>query len=103
MQIIPGDSTGVITMSIAPQTLGQILFASQAACRIFGYTRGQLERRDVSVLVPAPIAAAHSSLVARYVSTGQSTIIDRTRVMLGLHKSGHLIPVRPHADSLILL
>jgi hypothetical protein len=93
MQLLPGEATGTIIVSVAPQSMGQITYASQEACRLFGYTRGQLERREVSVLTPSPIAEAHNNMLSRYVTTGQSTILDRTRILLGVHKSGHLIPV----------
>lgn len=57
-QIEPSESTGMIMVSASPQTLGQITFASQAACRILGYSRQQLERRNVSVIIPSPVAEA---------------------------------------------
>ena len=56
--VLPGESTGVIVVSTSPPTSGQITFASQVACRIFGYSRQQLERRNVSIIIPSPIADA---------------------------------------------
>lgn len=57
-EVLPGESTGVLVVSTAPQTIGQITFASQVACRILGYSRQQLERRNVSLIIPSPIAEA---------------------------------------------
>jgi len=56
-QVVPGESCGVIIIATSPQLLGQITFASQMACNIFGYPRSQLERRDISVIIPEPIAS----------------------------------------------
>lgn len=63
-QLILSESTGVISISVASQTLGQIKYASQAACRLLGYTRAQLERRNVNVIIPSPIAEAQCVLTA---------------------------------------
>lgn len=57
-QIVPADACGTIVISSNPQTLGQISFASMVACEIFGYTRSQLERHDVNIIIPEPIAEA---------------------------------------------
>jgi len=56
-QIVPGETCGVLTIATSPQLIGQITFASQMACNIFGYSRSQLERRDISVIIPEPIAS----------------------------------------------
>jgi PAS domain-containing protein len=57
-QVIASETTGVVSISAAPQTLGQITYASQAACRVLGYSRAQLEHRNVSAIVPSPMAEA---------------------------------------------
>ena len=41
-QLAPSESTGVVVVSAVPQSLGQITFASQTACRILGYSRAQV-------------------------------------------------------------
>ena len=56
IDVVPSESTGVVMVSASPQTLGQVTFASQAACQMLGYTRLQLERRNVNLIVPSPIA-----------------------------------------------
>ena len=58
LQLSPGESTGVVCISTALSTAGQITFVSQAACRMLGFTRAQLHRRDVSVIIPSPISEA---------------------------------------------
>lgn len=66
-QLIASESTGVISISVASQTLGQIKYASQAACRLLGYTRTLLERRNLNVIIPSPIAEAQCVWIARVV------------------------------------
>lgn len=57
-QLLSGDACGTIVISTSPQSIGQITFASTVAAEVFGYTRAQLEHRDVNVIIPEPIASA---------------------------------------------
>ena len=93
-QLVPGESCGVITIATSPQLLGQITYASQTACNIFGYTRSQLERRDINVIIPEPIASNHGFMLQKYLRTGRSGVIDATRFLLAKHKHGHLINIQ---------
>ena len=55
-QIIPSETTGIISISASLNSLGSITFASMAVCRILGYTRSQLEQQHVDILIPSPIS-----------------------------------------------
>jgi PAS domain S-box-containing protein len=86
------DSVAKITIGATSRDLGIILSANSAACKMFGYTRLQLERRNVNVIVPAPFSQAHDYFLRRYTSTGEGTVIETGRILLARHRSGHLVP-----------
>ena len=56
---VSGDSTGLIIIGGTPSNLGMILSANASACRIYGLARWEMERRNVSTLIPAPFAEMH--------------------------------------------
>jgi PAS domain S-box-containing protein len=72
--------------------LGTILSVNAYACRLFGYTRVQLERRAIDVLIPEPIASLHAGFMQRYLATGEGRFVASTSVSLGKTKSGHIFP-----------
>ncbi len=78
--IITIDSSGVIE-SVNP-----------AACRLFGYTREELEGRTVNMLMPSPHRDAHDSYIQRYLDTGEKRIIGIGREVKGMRKDGTLFP-----------
>lgn len=93
----------VVTISADESNLGAILSANAHTLRLFGYSQSQLLHRAVSVLLPSPIADAHDSFLRAYLKSGAGRVVDFTRVVLGLHKHGHVFPmiltVRESADS----
>ena len=65
-----GDTAAVITVGASGNNLGIITAANGMASKLFGYSKWQMERRNVSMLMPQPFAAAHDSFLKRYVATG---------------------------------
>ena len=51
----------IITVDGSPENVGTILSVNPAATRAFGYTKWQLERRNIAMLIPQPIAAMRKS------------------------------------------
>ena len=70
-------------------------FLSPAACKLFGYSRIQLERRSAFTLMPEPIARLHEDSLRQYNQSGEAAIgvVDYTRIMLVLTKDGTITPV----------
>ncbi len=54
---------------------------------MFGYTRSELEGRNVSMLVP--YAQHHDGYLQRYITTGQPHILGANQRLIGLHKVGN--------------
>ncbi len=79
--VITSDEWGVIT-SINP-----------AAEEIFGYSHGELDRANISVLMPSPFSEEHDAYVKRYLKTGEKKIIGVGREVVGLRKDGEEVPL----------
>jgi two-component system sensor kinase FixL len=72
---------------------GTILLFSTAAERLFGYTAAEVERKNVSMLMPSPYREAHDSYLARYLATGERRIIGIGRIVVGRRKDGGTFPM----------
>lgn len=85
---------GVIRVSGDEHNLGTIIAANIAVCNIFGYSRTELEGRNVSTLIPPPWASMHDTWLAAFTAgTVKSNMLNRTRRMFAMHRNGTLVPV----------
>ena len=75
------------------KTSGEIESANPAAERMFGYTRGELLGRNVSILMPPPWREEHDRHIARYLHTGEARIIGIGREIEAQRKDGSIFPV----------
>ncbi|MDO1559525.1 PAS domain S-box protein [Brevundimonas sp. 2R-24] len=66
---------------------------SQAAERLFGWTRDEALGRNVSVLMPSPYREQHDGYLARYLATGERRIIGMGRIVVGERKDGSTFPM----------
>ena len=72
---------------------GAIESLNPAAERMFGYTRGELIGRNVSMLMPAPWREEHDRHIARYLRTGEARIIGIGREIEAQRRDGSVFPV----------
>jgi PAS domain S-box-containing protein len=70
-----------------------ILFVSQSAERIFGYTAAELLGQSLTMLMPEYLRHLHRVGIKRYVETGQKHIGWEAVELPGLHKDGREIPL----------
>lgn len=47
--------------------------------KLFGYKKGELEGKNVSMLMPPPFSTRHNSFLRNYITTGKAKIIDSIR------------------------
>ncbi|MES2947616.1 MAG: PAS domain S-box protein [Pseudomonadota bacterium] len=60
----------------------------------FGWRREEVLGRSLAeVLIPEPMRAAHICGMAKFITTGEGTIINRRVELMALHQDGHEIPI----------
>uniref|UniRef100_A0A383VUJ6 PAS domain-containing protein n=1 Tax=Tetradesmus obliquus TaxID=3088 RepID=A0A383VUJ6_TETOB len=74
-------------------TQGIILMVNAPAQTMFGYDKGELEGKNVSVLMPPPFSTNHNSFLERFVQTGIPHIANKKRSMVALHKDRSMFPI----------
>ena len=81
---------------------GLIQSVSTTAERLFGYKAGEIEGRNVSMLMPEPYRSEHDRYLARYLATGERRIIGIGRVVLGQRRDGGTFPMELSVGEVIL-
>lgn len=72
---------------------GQIVRFNPAAERIFGYSKAEVQGKNVNLLMPAPYATEHGDYIARYEQTREPHAIGRIRTVTARRKNGEPFPV----------
>jgi PAS domain S-box-containing protein len=81
---------GIVIMD----STGRIMEFNPSAERTFGHQRARVLGRELAdVLIPARYRQAHREALARYLTSGQATILDRRIRMAALHADGTEVPV----------
>ncbi|HKV79257.1 MAG TPA: PAS domain S-box protein [Candidatus Sulfotelmatobacter sp.] len=72
---------------------GVILFANQAAEKVFGYKPDELIGTELAILMPDYLREVHRCALQRYLETGERHLNWARTEVTGLHKSGREISV----------
>lgn len=72
---------------------GRIMFANAAVIDQFGYTPGELQRKQLERLIPESCRAQHRFDFAEFREHGRPTIMAHRPVIYGLNKDGEHIPL----------
>jgi len=88
--IIENAIDGLITID----DHGIIESINPSACRLFSYTQQEVVGNNISMLMPQPDRSHHDGYLFRYKKTGEASIIDVGRELIGLRKNGSLFPFR---------
>lgn len=57
---------------------------------MFGYGRGELDGKNVSVLMPQPFSSRHHSYISNYLTTGVAKVLNTSRSVVALTKVGQI-------------
>lgn len=47
--------------------------------QMFGYKKGEVEGKNVSILMPQPFSNKHNTFLRNYTTTGKAKILDQVR------------------------
>ncbi|HLT76809.1 MAG TPA: PAS domain S-box protein [Ferrovibrio sp.] len=72
---------------------GLIRSFNPAAERLFGWTKSEVEGRNVNMLMPSPHREAHDGYLERYYRTGERRVIGQGRLVVGLRRDGSTFPL----------
>ncbi|WIA17635.1 hypothetical protein OEZ85_014441 [Tetradesmus obliquus] len=72
---------------------GTIQMANKVLLKMFGYRKGELEGKNVALLMPQPYSGRHNGYLRNFQTTGQPKILDKTQEMVALHKEHYVFPV----------
>ena len=72
---------------------GIIESCNPAGLQMFGYDANQLIGCNVSILMPSPYSEEHDSHLARYLDTGESSVIGQEREIVARKRGGQVFPI----------
>jgi two-component system sensor kinase FixL len=81
---------------------GIIQSFSATAERLFGFARGEVQGRNVSMLMPPPYSDDHDNYLARYLTTGERRIIGMGRIVVGQRRDGSTFPMELSVGEVLL-
>ncbi|GIL79405.1 hypothetical protein Vretimale_18290 [Volvox reticuliferus] len=74
--------------------MGIIQMANKHAIKMLGYSKGELEGKNVSCLMPQPFSARHNTYLRNYITTGKAKILDELREVVALHRDRYVFPIK---------
>jgi two-component system, LuxR family, sensor kinase FixL len=81
---------------------GHIQSFSATAERLFGFRLDEVQRRNVSMLMPSPYRQEHDGYLNHYLATGEQRIIGKERVVVGQRKDGSTFPMELFVGEILL-
>ncbi|NWG86814.1 MAG: CHASE domain-containing protein [Hydrogenophilaceae bacterium] len=87
--IVDHAADGIVVIDQA----GRILSFNHAAEAIFGHAAAEVIGQNVKMLMPEPDSSRHDGYIARYLRTGEKTILGARREVAGLRKNGEIFPL----------
>ncbi|MDW4550020.1 PAS domain S-box protein [Defluviimonas sp. D31] len=78
---------------VVADTDGRMVRVNPAACRLFGYSSGEMVGESIDMLVPDADTLRHADVIERYLRTGEARIIGKGREVEGLRRDGSIFPL----------
>ncbi|KAG2493479.1 hypothetical protein HYH03_008295 [Edaphochlamys debaryana] len=74
--------------------VGIIQMANKPLMKLFGYKKGELEGKNISILMPQPFSQRHNGYLRNYITTGKAKILDTVREVVAIHKDRFVFPLK---------
>ncbi|MEX2142640.1 MAG: ATP-binding protein [Pirellulales bacterium] len=87
--LVDAATDGIILIDVS----GRIQSFNRAAERLFGYTWGEIQGRNVGLLMPSPEREEHERYIERYLQTSVARIIGGSREVIGRRKDNSTFPI----------
>lgn len=88
-RILEGSSEAILLIDAD----NQILQANNRVAQVFGYAPEELVGKELSLLQPPELAAAHTRSMRRYLATGNKRLDQRTLSTMAVRKDGAQVPI----------
>jgi hypothetical protein len=91
------DGLALIRVSAkAEDGLGTVVSANTGALKLWGFSSNprELVGRELSMLLPDPIAQVHGKFLASFLEDGRQHMTGTSRTLFGLHRQGHVFPLK---------
>ena len=66
------EDMAVITVTQSLANIGAIESANSVAQTMFGYNKRDMIGKNISIIIPFPMAGMHDAYIMRFISTGRS-------------------------------
>jgi PAS domain S-box-containing protein len=97
---LSGESVALLRVTAEGERAGLMTHANAAALKLFGYSQRELVGRDMKAIIPEPIAGVHDRFMGAFLRDGRERITGASVVLFGLHKAGHIMPMRANIHAL---
>lgn len=92
------ERNALVSMSIDEDTFSLIMGCNSSARDMYGYnSASEMIGKNINVIIPEPLASIHNDLVRRFLHRNTSTLLNRTRLIMAVHRKGYLVPISLNA------
>ena len=100
---LAGDNVALLRVSAREEdgAFGAISWANAAALRLFGFAGSARDfvGKDMSIIVPPPIAGLHARFMRGFVDDGVVRMTGQSRQLFCAHRAGHIVPILAHVHA----
>ena len=89
---------GIITINAE----GIIQHVNPGAEKMFGYSRYELEGKNINILMPLPDKKYHGEHLSHYKKTKEARIIGKNRRLIGVRKDGEAFPMALSVKNMVI-
>ena len=91
-----------VDLSVHQSVQPSLLFFVQKVQAMFGYTRPELDGKNVAMLMPPPFSMQHHTFLRSYKQTQKGNLLGTgPREVIALHKGGYVFPVKVSIEKSI--